>query len=273
MPFAAKETEINGNKVSYFDEGHGDIPVVFLHGFPFSKNMWEPQLEVLKESYRVIAYDVRGHGSSDAGTAEFTISQFAHDFILFLDALRIPQAVVCGLSMGGYIALHAIEKAPERFAALVLADTQCFADTDAAREKRKKAIDSIREKGMTPYAEESVKNLFAPASLIDKPEAVNRIRHTIAQASDDNVTKTLMALAARKDTCNVLPAITCPVLILVGSEDKVTPIEAARKMHELVPGSHLQTIEGAGHVSNLENPETFNTALEAFLHSLLYRVV
>jgi 3-oxoadipate enol-lactonase len=272
MPFHAKETEINGNKVSYFDEGHGDLPVVFLHGFPFNKEMWEPQLEALKESYRVIAYDVRGHGSSDAGTAEFTVSQFAHDFILFLDALRIPQAVVCGLSMGGYIALHAIEKAPERFAALILSDTQCFADTDAAREKRKKAIEAIREKGMSPYAEESVKNVFAPASHIDKPEAVEHIRKTIAASSDDNVTKTLMALAGRKDTCNVLPAITCPVLILVGSEDKVTPVETARKMHALVPGSHLQIIEGAGHISNLENTEAFNTAVEAFLHSLLYRV-
>ncbi|MBT1687883.1 alpha/beta fold hydrolase, partial [Dawidia soli] len=216
MPFTAKETEINGNKVSYFDEGHSDLPVVFLHGFPFDKHMWEPQLETLKESYRVIAYDVRGHGSSGAGTAEFTISQFANDFILFLDALRIPQAVVCGLSMGGYIALHAIEKAPERFAALILSDTQCFADTDAAREKRKKAIDAIREKGLAPYAEESVKNLFAPASHIDRPEAVDHIRHTIARGSDDNVTKTLMALAGRKDTCHVLPSVTCPVLILVG---------------------------------------------------------
>ncbi len=125
-------------------------------------------MEVLKENYRVIAYDVRGHGNSDAGTEDFSIDLFATDLLNLMDALKIDKAILCGLSMGGYIALNAVENYPDRFDALILSDTTCTADTPEAKEKRMKTIESIRKNGVEKFADESITNLFAPESFVDK---------------------------------------------------------------------------------------------------------
>ena len=157
---------INNLLVSYTDEGKEGSPVIiFIHGFPFNKSMWNLQVESLKDDYRLITYDIRGHGNSDAGNEDFSIDLFANDLIGLMDALKIDKAILCGLSMGGYIALNAIEKHKERFDALILSDTQCIADTPEAKEKRIKAIESIRKTGVEKYAEESIKNLFASESF------------------------------------------------------------------------------------------------------------
>ena len=142
--------------------------IIFIHGFPFNKSMWNLQVEALKDKYRVITYDIRGHGKSDAGNEVFTIDLFVNDLINLMDALKIDNAILCGLSMGGYIALNAMAKYQERFDALILCDTQCIADTPEAKEKRIKAIESIRKTGVEKYADESIKNLFASGSFINK---------------------------------------------------------------------------------------------------------
>lgn len=264
--FKAKEIQVKDGMVSYIDEGQGN-PVIFIHGFPFTKGMWTKQVEALQHKYRCIAYDVRGHGGTSNTLLEFSISQFAIDLLDFMDALKIEKAVVCGLSMGGYIALHAAEKAPDRFLALVLCDTQCKADTDEARDKRMRTIAFIQENGLAKYADESIKSLFAPASLETKKAEVDFIRKTILNSKPENICKTLMALANRKNTCSVLSSLKIPVLILVGTEDKVTPLAAAQFMHEQLPSSELASIAAAGHISNLENPEEFMLQLESFLES------
>jgi len=264
MTLKSKQIDIREGKVSYFDEGQG-TPIVFIHGFPFTKAMWAKQVETLKDKYRCIAYDVRGHGDTTGTLHEFSISQFADDLIDFMDVLKIDKVILCGLSMGGYIALHAARKAPDRFLALALCDTQCKADTEEARDKRMRTIAFIQQNGLSKYADESVKSLFAPASLETKKPEVDFIRNTILNSSADNICRTLIALANRKDTCSVLSSLKIPVLILVGTEDKVTPLAAAQFMHEQLPSSELQTIAAAGHISNLENPEEFMLQLESFL--------
>lgn len=266
MTFIAKNIQTNGIQVTYLDEGPTNVlPVIFIHGFPFSKEMWEKQLLELHETHRVIAYDVRGHGESERGEAQFSIPQFADDLFSFMDTLKIEKAVIVGLSMGGYIALHAIQKQPNRIAGLILCDTQCAADSDEAREKRKKTIAFIQKNGLTVYAEESLKNLFAPASLTTNKDAVNFIKDTILKTPANNICNTLQALADRKETCSSLVKIEVPVCILVGREDKLTPPELALNMHALIKGSSLHIIEEAGHLSNLENPDQFNAYLKTFL--------
>jgi 3-oxoadipate enol-lactonase len=253
MGLTEKKVLVEINQVSYFDEGKG-IPIVFIHGFPFNKSMWEQQLTLLRDQFRVIAYDVRGHGNTPANANEFSIPQFTNDLVAFLNQLKIEKAIVCGLSMGGYIALHAVELFPDKILGLVLSDTQCAADTDEARGKRMKAIELIQNNGLEQYANDSVKNLFAPLSLENHKDNVEFIK-----------CKTLMALANRKEKCSVLEKINVPVLILVGEEDKVTPLAAAKKIHELIKESTLHTITHAGHLSNLENPEEFNSHIKNFL--------
>jgi 3-oxoadipate enol-lactonase len=269
MWFADREIKIKGNSVRYYDEGPRDgQPLLFIHGFPFSKEMWNGQVEVFEPSHRVLAYDVRGHDGSSPGTVEFSVAQFGDDLLAFMDELEVTNAVIVGLSMGGYIALNALGRDSGRFRALVLCDTQCKADTPEAREKRLKTIANIRLAGLSKYADESVNNLFASSTQSTKPEVVSFIRDTILRTNADTICKTLQALADRKETCSNLSQTKLPVLIMVGQEDKITPPESALQMHQLIPNSQLETISGAGHLSNLENPDAFNSRLKAFLSEI-----
>lgn len=262
-------TIINNLSVSYSDEGAVEAPVIiFIHGFPLNKSMWDYQLEALKDEYRVIAYDIRGHGDSDAGYEDFSIDLFANDLISFMDSLKITKAVICGLSMGGYIVLNAIENYPERFDALILSDTQCFADTPEVRENRLVAIENIKKNGLDDYAHESIKNLFAPVSLLSKETEIASVRKMIVNTSQQSIYNALHALAIRKDTSGILPGIKIPVLILVGKEDKITPTEMAESMHKKIHGSQLNIIEHAGHLSNMENPFEFNYQIRKFISSV-----
>jgi len=260
---------LNNLTVSYQDEGPENAPVIiFIHGFPFNKSMWNYQTEALKSSYRVIAYDVRGHGNSGIGNEDFAIELFVLDLIGLMDALKIDKAVLCGLSMGGYIALNAIANHSARFDALVLSDTNCIADSAETKEKRLKAIENIREFGVEEYAGESVISLFAPASGTTKPEEIAAAKEMIRNTSEQSLYNTLLALAARKETCTMLPDITVPVLIMVGEEDVITPPAAARLMQDKIKDCHLHIILQAGHLSNMENPYDFNDQLRKFVASV-----
>jgi 3-oxoadipate enol-lactonase len=224
-------------------------------------------VEVLLENYRVIAYDIRGHGDSDAGTEDFSIGLFTDDLLGLMDFLKVEKAILCGLSLGGYIALNAIENFPKRFDALILCDTTCTADTPEAKEKRRIAIDNIAKHGVEKYANESIKKLFAPETFITSKEKTIEIKEMIMKTSEQSLSATLLALAARTETCSKLAAIRVPVLILVGKEDRITPPSAARYMHENIKGSKLQIIEHAAHLSNIENTYDFNEHLLKFVSS------
>jgi pimeloyl-ACP methyl ester carboxylesterase len=259
----------NNLAVSYFDEGPTDSPtIIFIHGFPLNKLMWEKQIEALKETYRVIAYDIRGHGDSGAGKDIFSIELFVDDLFSLMDALKIETTILCGFSMGGYIALNAVEKHPERFNALLLCDTNCAADLPEAKEKRIKAIDSIKEKGLENYAGESLKKLFAPISFSKHLEEIAIVRDMIMKTSTQSIYKTLHALAERKETCTRLDKIKEPVLIMVGKEDEITPPDVAQIMHEKIKGSIIHIIDHAGHLSNMENSSDFNRQVSGFLSSM-----
>jgi len=140
---------INNLTVSYSDHGPDDAPVIiFIHGFPLNKSMWNIQVEALKENYRVIAYDIRGHGNSDPGIDEFFIELFVIDLLRLMEKLKIEKSILCGLSLGGYIALNAVLKHPDRFDGLILNDTQCIADTPEIKENRCLAIIRIMKNGV-----------------------------------------------------------------------------------------------------------------------------
>ena len=259
-------TNVNELMVSYNDEGPDGAPVVlFIHGFPLNKSMWNAQFEVLKSTYRVIAYDVRGHGNSEAGTEDFSIELFVEDLIGFMDTLQLDQVILCGLSMGGYIALSAIEKHPERFIGLVLSDTQCLADTPEAIEKRMAAIESIREKGAALYLEQSIQNLFAAASFDAKQMEIASVKEMMRKTTAQSLCNTLHALSVRRETCSKLSDLVVPILILVGKEDKITPPNAARLMHDKTQHSTMIIIEHAAHLANIENPHEFNQQLMEFI--------
>jgi 3-oxoadipate enol-lactonase len=260
---------VNDITISYNDQGPDDAPVIiFIHGFPFNKTMWRQQVEALKGSYRTIAYDVRGHGNSETGNEKFSIDLFASDLIGLMDELNLDTAILCGLSMGGYIALNAVEKYPERFEAIILSNTQCTADTPEGIEKRMKTIQSIKETGVEKYAEESIKNLFLPVSFSVKQKAVAAVKQMIINTSQQSLCSTLQALADRKETCSNLDEINIPVLIMVGREDKITPPPTARMMHEKIHNSLMYVLDHAGHLANIENQYEFNYQIRSFVDSI-----
>ena len=264
---------VNNCIINYNDEGPSDAPVIiFIHGFPLSKSMWNEQFEALKRNYRLIAYDIRGQGQSGEGNEDFSIDLFVKDLIGFMDALKIEKAMLCGLSMGGYIALNAILNFPKRFDALILCDTNCMADSPEAKEKRMNSIESINANGVERYANESLKKLFAPESFVTNKDKITVVKTMIMETSPKSIARTLYALSRRTDTCDKLAEIKAPVLIIVGKEDKITPPAAAQLMQKNIKGSILHIIEHAGHLSNIENAYEFNNHLITFVSSVNQRL-
>jgi 3-oxoadipate enol-lactonase len=255
----------NGITVCFDDFGKGAIPLIFIHGFPFDKSFWQPQMTFLQKTHRVIAYDVRGFGASTAGNEIKSIQLFADDLIRFMDVLGIAKAIVCGLSMGGYILLNAAHRYPERFEAMILSDTQCIADSDEARAKRSLTIEQIKAEGLENFATAFVKNIFCPASLDTKKDVVESIKKTILSTSVETTIRTLTALAQRAEMCSSLHKIAVPTLVLCGKEDTVTPPAQAIFLHHKISNSTLHLIDNAGHLANLEQPDAFNQQITDFL--------
>jgi len=263
---------INTGHLNVLDEGpRGGLPVVFLHGFPFSHAMWRPQTAVASQRFRTVSYDIRGHGLSDVGEGQYTIEGHLDDLITILDHLAIDQSVIVGLSMGGYIALRALEREQHRFLGAVLCDTRSEADTDEARLKRFEALKAVRNNGSAAFAEGFVRAVFAEESFQRHPDAVAMIRKIIERTPPLSIAGTLLALASRTDTTQALPHISIPTLILVGAKDIITPPAASEAMHRKIPHSELAIIPEAAHMSNLENTEVFNQHLFGFLETLATR--
>ncbi len=258
--------ETSSGKIAF--ETHGEKKnkgIVFIHGFPFDRSMWNEQAKLLSEDHFVVSFDIRGHGESDPESGQYLIEFFVDDLIDLLNHLSLPSVCLCGLSMGGYTALRAIEREPSRFSGLVLCDTKSTADTNAAKLNRANQIKMILAGKKPEFAEAQLKALFAPESFKRTGHAVEKIRKTILSTGDGAIVGALIALAARMDMTDSLSKISVPTLIIVGENDKVTPPSEAELMHSKIRGSRLAVIRDAGHISNLENNQEFNSALQDFL--------
>lgn len=266
------KAKVNGIQIHYVERGHG-IPVVFIHGFPLSHRMWEPQLLALPDYFRHIAYDVRGHGESECGDGQYTFEWFVDDFFALLDGLHIEKAIVCGLSMGGYIALRAMERNPERFLGVVLCDTRSTADDNTGKLRRAELLQQVKKEGAAVFARHFVPNLFAPVTQQHNPSVVRMMQDIASLHSPTGIAGALLALASRTDTTESLPNIAVPTLLLVGEHDAVTPVSASLAMQSLITNVDMHIIPDAGHLSNLENPAVFNEKLLHFLHRIRQRVM
>lgn len=260
---------INGIEVNFVDVGAPNaLAVVLIHGFPFNHEMWTPQIQALQDKFRVVAYDLRGHGSSGVGDGQYMLEFFVDDLLGLLDHLKIEKAVLCGMSMGGYIALRAIERNPEWVKGLILADTQSKSDSNEAKLKRATAIKSVKANGVNAYADDFVKSVFTPQTLAGNEAAVEKIRRIIQRNSSLGICGALLALASRTDTTEALSGIQVPTLILVGEHDALTPPSASQDMHSKIPNSEFHLVPNAAHMSNIESPEEFNKQILTFLDRL-----
>ncbi len=259
----------NDIEMRYDSNGEG-APVVLLHGFPFNRTMWREQVEALAgEGFRMITPDLRGHGETELGSTASTMEQMASDVSALLDGLNITERIVLGgLSMGGYVTPAFYRLFHERVRALILADTRPQPDTDEARRTREETARRALDEGMENIADAMLPKLLAPATLAEKPDVVERVRSMILATHPDGAAAALRGMAVRREQTDLLLDINVPTLILVGSEDALTPPKDSETMQRTIKGSRMQVIEGAGHVSNIERAEEFNLALADFWRGL-----
>jgi 3-oxoadipate enol-lactonase len=255
----------DGVEISYKDEGEG-LPVVFLHGFPFSSKMWNRQVAALAPSHRVITPDFRGFG--DSGGAPSTVDQLAGDVQTLVEHLELEPFVLAGFSMGGYVAFRYLAHRMDQVRALMLLDTRAEADAPEAKQRRYASIDRIKSEGPDGFLNDFAALVLSPKTVESRPDVVAHVRKMMEEERTESLIGGLKAIAERPDSTSLLGQLTMPTLIVVGEDDKATPPDSAKKMHEAIPGSQLVIIPEAGHLSNLEQPERFTKALREFLETI-----
>jgi 3-oxoadipate enol-lactonase len=254
-------------QLAYDDVGSGS-PVLLVHGFPFNRTLWNDQVAELGKSHRVITPDLRGFGESDSSTGTVTMNRMAQDIAELMDQLSIPQTIIGGLSMGGYVVLAFYKQFPSRVRGLVLADTRAQADTEEAKQVRIQQANRALTEGMAPIADSMLPKLLTPETVAKRPEIVRRVRDMMMKTKPEGAAGALLGMAEREDQTELLQKITVPTLILVGEHDAITPVADSEKIQAKIPGSKLVKIEKAGHVSNIEQADVFNHEVKSFLSSL-----
>jgi 3-oxoadipate enol-lactonase len=250
---------IGTRQLAYESVGSGPV-LVLVHAFPFDSRMWRKTAAALAGQRRVITPDMRGFGLSDLGSGAFSMADLADDLAALLDALDLPAATLGGMSMGGYVALAFARRHRDRLKSLVLADTKAAADTPEARQGREAAIALVEKQGVAALLEKQIPRLLS-TSASDRLRAEVR---TLGTQQADAVIAAIRALRDRPDRTAELPEISVPTLVVVGSDDALSPPAEARAMAAALPHARVAEIPGAGHLSNLENPGAFAAALAGF---------
>ncbi len=245
-------------------------PVVFLHAFPFSPEMWSLQVGALAGDYSVFAPAMPGLGGREPGAA--SLDAWAAELDERLEELGIEEAVFVGLSMGGYLAFRMWDLFPERFAGLVLADTRAQADDEAGLARRAELAAAVRQKGAEVLLESFYPSVLGETTKAGKTEerraAADWVREMILEADPEGIARALEAMAGRPDSRPLLGEIEVPTLVIVGEEDTLTPPSDAKEMAAAIPEAEMLIIADAGHMANIENPAAFNTALLGFVEKV-----
>lgn len=242
--------------------------IIFLHGFPFNKNTWRPQIDAVEDNVTAVAIDIRGHGLSTAGHGFFSIDVFAKDLHKFIEKFELKNIVLCGVSMGGYIALRYYELFPKTIKGLILCDTHHLADDNKGKQKRFDSIQALLTHGKRAFAFGFIENVLSSKTIAKNAKVVELIKSSIRRNSLDGICSTQLALASRTDSTHVLPSISIPTLLIRGEEDKITSKEVMLSMQDGIKNAKYVEIANAGHLPNLENVLDFNKEMNTFLNEL-----
>ncbi len=270
--------------VHFIESGVGP-PLVLLHAFPLDARMWNGARTHLEENARVITPDQRGMGESplDGSPApslaeerasaravdQPSLDTAAADVLALLDVLGLPQVVLGGCSMGGYVAMAVLRAAPERVAGLVLADTKAVADNEEQRAQRLAAADRAERDGIEGWlADNSLPGLLGRTTRKERSDVVAEVRGLIETQSPTGVAWAQRAMAARPDNTDLLRGFTGPALVIVGEEDTLTTPEDARDLAATLPKSELAKVPGAGHLLPVERPDAFADLVRPWLNNV-----
>lgn len=261
--------KVNGISIAYDSTGPAGRTLLLLHGHPFDRSMWRPQIEPLvKLGWQIVAPDLRGYGESSVVPGKTPFPTFAHDAVGLLHALGIESAVVAGLSMGGQIAMEVARLFPGRVEGLILAATFPQAETDAGRIRRSEVALRLTQEGMDRYALETLPSMLGPTARAQKPDVVEHVLAMMRGAPPVGAAAALRGRAERPDYGPTLKALSLPALIVAGTEDVFTTRKDAERLRALLKGSDLVWLEGVGHLPNLEHPDAFNRAVARFLQRM-----
>jgi pimeloyl-ACP methyl ester carboxylesterase len=259
--------ETSKNDLSIFIEGDTNKkPIVFIHGFPYDHTMWDNLIEELQSHYYCVTYDIRGLGESPIGDGQYTMESFVDDLEMIIAELKLDKPILCGLSMGGYISLRAVERNESKYSGLILCDTRSAADNDEGKLKRAAGIKKINTLGLKEFVNEFVPNCFAEKSL--SSEEYSQTLKKSLNSNPIGVKGCLLAMISRTDTTNYLNKIKILTLILCGEDDRLTPPNVMKTMAEQIPNSQFEIVPNAGHMSPIENPSFANNRIKKFLGKL-----
>jgi pimeloyl-ACP methyl ester carboxylesterase len=262
---APRRTRAGDVELGVVDVGHG-MPVVLLHGFPLDHSMWGAQIAYLSRQWRVVAPDLRGFGKSDVTPGTVSMEQMAGDVAALLGALRLDEPVVlCGLSMGGYVAFEFWRKYRHHLKGLILCDTRAAADSPQAAAGRVETADRALREGTAPLAEAMLPKLFAPQTLASRPEIASPTREVILATAPAGAAAALLGMRERKDFSGALAEIAAPTLVVVGEHDAISPVAEMRSLAQSIPGAEFVIVPGAGHMAPVEDADGVNEAIEQFL--------
>lgn len=263
------KASIHGIELAYDDVGSG-TPVLFIHGFPHDRSLWDEQVSALSTHVRCISPDLRGFGESSTD-GPYSVDQYADDLAGLLSHLSIDHAVICGLSMGGYIAMAMWRRHRAKVMALVLCDTKAGADTDEARKKRNDLMATAEREGSEKVAELQLPGMVGKTTRERRPDIVERAKAMMERAPVAGIVGALAALRDRPDSRESLGTVNVPTLVIVGDEDALTPVsEAEGIVAALSPAARakLEIVQGSGHASSMERPAAVTHALADFLATL-----
>lgn len=242
------------------------LTVLFIHGYPLSRKLWEPQIKGLAGFARLLALDLRGFGRSEATPGPYSMEHLADDCIAFLDQLGITHPVIlCGLSMGGYITFALYRKYTQRVLGIILSSTRAGADSPEARVNRDKAISVAEKEGIEGIVQLMLPKMLAPNTYLNHPELVDRVRSIMRDSSVPGITGVLAGMRDRPDSTNLLSQITVPTLMIFGDQDQFVNNSEVKAMRASIKDVKLYIISNAGHLLNLEQPNLYNEHLSSFL--------
>ena len=253
-------------EIAYEVLGKG-APVVLLHPFPAHHEFWRPIADRLATRYQVILPDLRGHGDSEAGQGPATMEKHASDLARVCDATEAGRAVFVGVSIGGYILFEFWRRSRQRVRALVLSDTRAQADTEEGRNNRLRAAEDVLQRGPEPFIDSMLPKLLGESTRQNRPDLVQAAKRMMMKMSAEDIAQVQRGMAARPDSVETLKTINVPTLLLVGSEDTLTPVGDAELMHQQIAGSQLRVIPRGGHYAAFEQSEATLPLLRQFLDS------
>ncbi|HTO72729.1 MAG TPA: alpha/beta fold hydrolase, partial [Gemmatimonadales bacterium] len=260
----AHPVNANGVRLAVEDKGEGPT-ILFVHGYPLGRYIWRHQVDHLS-GWRRINPDLRGLGQSSIGRGPGRIETYADDLVALLDRLEIPQAVVCGLSMGGYVALDLARRYRNRLSGLILMATRAEPDTPDGKQGREAAMELAGRSGARAIGENMIPKLFAADASDRIPDVVALVREHIDATTIPGIVQALEALRDRSDSRPLLPSLGgLPTLVVSGASDRLMPAEGMKAMAAIIPGAVYQSIEGAGHLPPLERAEESTAAIATFL--------